>query len=1055
MRKPILRRNIIASFLIILALALVAIRPWLRRTVICSDDFGLHLLRAAQLKALLQEGVLYSRWAPAMAMGYGYPLYNFYAPLSYYIAAFLSLTGLKNLDALYLTFALAFVGAGLGAYRLAREHLSPRSALLAAVAYMYAPYLGYDAFFRGNLAETLGWVFPPFALWAIGRLARGRESAPSSGDFAWTGRYIALTALLYAAVLLTHNVFSLIFSPLLLAYGLATALFLSPKSARPRRLLSVVLAVLLGLGLAAFFWLPALAERGEVLSHRLLVPPDFVYWGNFIPWKELFTPPLAVHPDLMNPSPPRGVGLLPALIGLPGLLGLWRFRDRPRRLQVAFFAAALAFYAWMTNSSSRVVWDHLPLIEYVQFPWRMLGPAALCLAVVVAAAADLLPAGRRGVPVVAGAMLLLVLGDLFWLDPRYCPWAAYFDRVERIVEFERQTNLIGTTAKGEYLPRWVERIPADPPAAPLDTATVPPDTTVVLAKERPIGAELIITAGQPFTATYNGFYYPGWQVKVDGNPVPILPEPLYGRITFPVPAGTHRVSVRFGETPLRAFADVLSFISLVVAIGLLWVSRRYAPATDPLPSPSPAWAGWGLALFGLVLLLQRVPTPLIGPALRDGRLPGLDTEVNLRYEGGMTLLGFQRFPTTIAADQRFRVDLYWTAWRKPTRLYAHEVQILDANGLQLNRRDRLPPREFRSPPGPTLWEPGLYAHTSHTIEPLPGTPPGVYDLALFVFDRETLVPQRILGPDGQPGSSILLLGSLTVTRPNRMPRPEEAWIEHRLSADLGPLVLVGFDPARAEVAAGDPLPVTLFWSADEAPRQDLTVRLSLVDAGGSAVAAFDLPPTSAAHPTSSWQAGDFWRGRHVLYLPARLEGGDYTWRVTLLPIGRSADIPVPLRVTAPARTFRAPPVRHPIGITLGNRPDGTWQGVATLVGFDVAPEAVKPGDTLTVTLVWRAEAETRTSYRVFLHMRAADGALIAQADGVPADWSRPTTGWVPGEYIVDRRVLFIPSDAPSGPYTLSAGLYAVDPISLLTTERLIAPDGADTLQLIVVPASTQ
>ncbi len=100
--------------LVVLSLSLVAIRPWMPSTVICSDDFLLHTLRTAQLESLLREGVLYSRWAPAMARGYGYPFYNFYAPLSYYVAALLSLTGLGNLNAVFLTFALAFVAAGLG-----------------------------------------------------------------------------------------------------------------------------------------------------------------------------------------------------------------------------------------------------------------------------------------------------------------------------------------------------------------------------------------------------------------------------------------------------------------------------------------------------------------------------------------------------------------------------------------------------------------------------------------------------------------------------------------------------------------------------------------------------------------------------------------------------------------------------------------------------------------------------------------------------------------------------------------------------------------------------
>ncbi|GAG39278.1 unnamed protein product, partial [marine sediment metagenome] len=249
-------------------------------------------------------------------LGYGYPFFNFYAPLSYYVGAVLSLVGLGLQPALIATFALATITAGLAAYMLVRDHFSPRSALVAAVAYAYAPYLGYDAFFRANLAETLSWALLPLALWTMGRLAR--QGGP---------RYLAGAALSYAAVLLTHNVFALIFSPLLVTCGLVTALTtLPPARSRCRRLAVTGVAILLGMGLAAFFWLPALIERAYVHSDRLLVPPVFVYWNNFIGLRELLAAPRTIHPDLLNPSPPRALGLIPVLLGLPALVGLWRFQ---------------------------------------------------------------------------------------------------------------------------------------------------------------------------------------------------------------------------------------------------------------------------------------------------------------------------------------------------------------------------------------------------------------------------------------------------------------------------------------------------------------------------------------------------------------------------------------------------------------------------------------------------------------------------------------------------------------------------------------------------------
>ena len=75
--------------------------------------------------------------------------------------------------------------------------------------------------------------------------------------------------------------------------------------------------------------------------------------------------------------------------------------------------------------------------------------------------------------------------------------------------------------------------------------------------------------------------------------------------------------------------------------------------------------------------------------------------------------------------------------------------------------------------------------------------------------------------------------------------------------------------------------------------------------------------------------------------------------------------------------------------------------------------------------------------------------MVAQSDGVPAGWSRPTTGWTPGEYITDVHTLSIPPDAPEGDYTLSTGLY------LPGGARLTAPDGSDAIRLTTIQVETQ
>jgi hypothetical protein len=89
-----------------------------------------------------------------------------------------------------------------------------------------------------------------------------------------------------------------------------------------------------------------------------------------------------------------------------------------------------------------------------------------------------------------------------------------------------------------------------------------------------------------------------------------------------------------------------------------------------------------------------------------------------------------------------------------------------------------------------------------------------------------------------------------------------------------------------------------------------------------------------------------------------------------------------------------------------------------------------------------------TSYHVFLHLLGPDGTLVTQSDGVPADWRRRTTGWLPGEFVVETRTLTLPTDAPLGEYTLWAGMY--DPVTgdRLTTSEF--PDGRVRLGTVPV-----
>jgi len=112
-----------------------------------------------------------------------------------------------------------------------------------------------------------------------------------------------------------------------------------------------------------------------------------------------------------------------------------------------------------------------------------------------------------------------------------------------------------------------------------------------------------------------------------------------------------------------------------------------------------------------------------------------------------------------------------------------------------------------------------------------------------------------------------------------------------------------------------------------------------------------------------------------------------------------------------------------------------------LVGYRIEPREAAPGGQATVHLAWESLAEMTVSYHVFVHMLDDAGQIIAQNDGEPAGWTRPTTGWAVGEIVLDERDLILPEGTPPGRYPVRVGMYEVD------GPRLVTPSGEDGITL--------
>ncbi len=1032
----------------VVLVGLAAAQPLLSGRLPWAADTLIHLYRLVELDHLLRQGYLFSRWAPDLAYGYGFPLFNFYAPLSYYAAEIFRLLGMDFAPALLATFVALVIVAGLAMYAWAADVFGRRAAIFAAAAYVTAPYLLYNVYHRGALAEVLAMALMPAILWAVQRLVWGGAR-----------QFFILTALLYAALAFGHNITALLFTPVIVVYiAVQTMEYATRDTQHATRIsysvLRVALALALGLGLAAFFLVPMFLELSSVQIIQVFMPQGFDYHYNFVTLGELFSPPMAVDPNLVLSATPRSIGLVPFVLAVIALVFRWPRWDRQQKAMAGLAAVLTLGSLFLTLPQSVVIWDMLPLARFVQFPWRFLGLASLGVAFLAGSAFS--DEGRRGTDekirseravicrssfvvrhstLVALAISGCVIYGFTW---QYVPYLAPIVRpsVADIARYERESGALGTTSAGDYLPSTVRKLP-DANALEaryarsdvierLDSASLPSGARVLASSYRPLSSDVTVASPEPFVAVFDLFTFAGWQARIDDRPVAITPTDPHGLISFPVPAGQHRLQVLFGSTLLRTGASVVSLLSALV---LIVVSLRLH--TDRLPSPPVGTQ----RLVVAPLLVCALVLGLLGwkSFILDGResifrhthfdgarVDGVARSLNVNFDNQMVLIGIEPASPVTNMGGQAHLTLYWRAARKLDTDYSISAQLVDARGFVYGQRDSQHPGGYPT----SRWTSSDYARDVHDIVLAPGTPPGEYRLRIGVYRVGAPGGLNVLDANNAPSGTTFDAATVQVTRPGWIVPPKLATPQpdHSSSVALAPgLVLLGYDLPQTVVNAGAELAFTLYWRATATQARDLKARLYLADAGGALVFSADVAPISPQLPVSRLLAGDVMRGLNAIRIPALTPGGTFALHLVLVDeSGVAQGDAVELdhvTVHVPQRTMAAPSVKQPAQADLG---------VIRLIGYDFSTERLAPGATLAVTLYWQAQREMLNDYKAFVHLLDASGRLAVGSDAIPANWTRPTTGWAAGEYVADLHTLVLPSNLPPGPYRLEVGMYDAD-----------------------------
>ena len=523
----------------------------LRPGVFSMQDF--HLFRQLQFHKCVIDLQIPCRWAPDSGFGYGQPLFNFYTQVPYVLGEAFHLLGFQIIDSVKILFILTLLGSGITMYLLANQIWKDKSAaVLSSVLYMYAPYRALDVWVRAALPEATAFILFPLIVFFANSFIEKKNV-----------KTLIFFSVSIALLIVTHNLSFLMFAPFL-------GLWLAYKIVKERKYNTIsyfATSLVFSLLLSAFYLLPVIFEQ-RFIDLSKTTQGYFDFRGHFAGLNQmLFSRFWGYGASLFGPNDDLGLSAGQIQWILPTLASVCLLVLRNKDAKTALIFLSLGWLSlFMAHNKSAPIWEALPPLSYLQFPWRWLAIGAFGFA--LAGGGSVLLFKHKAAVIVAGLLIAVTIAT----NMEFFREDIWYNITDKEQFSGKRWEEQQASAINDYWPKHAKEVP-----------TAPAPKSVILSGMAN-GEELIkktnkavykVNLQEQSEIQFPIVFFPDWTANIRDKSIETYPSGDLGLVTTKLEAGEHEVNLRFKNTQIRTLGNILSLLSVLLLGLFIYIPKMH------------------------------------------------------------------------------------------------------------------------------------------------------------------------------------------------------------------------------------------------------------------------------------------------------------------------------------------------------------------------------------------------------------------------------------------------------------------------------------------------